>query len=68
MSCLFILFTYLAQSLSVEVLCTLPRDTKDYKNRELIYILREITEEFVKNFYRGMVQRYNKATILVLRL
>ena len=29
-------------------------DTKDYKNQELTYILREITEEFIKDFYREM--------------
>ena len=31
-SCLFILSTYLAQSLSVEVLCTSPRDTSIVKD------------------------------------
>ena len=43
-------------------------DTKDYKNWELTYILREIAEEFIKDFYKGITQGYNKATILVLRL
>jgi hypothetical protein len=26
-------------------------NSKDYKNQELIYILRSITKEFIKDFY-----------------
>ena len=33
-----------------------------------MYILKSITEEFIKNFYKGIIQRYNKATALVNRL
>ena len=30
-------------------------DIEDYKNWELIYILREITEKFIKDFHRGII-------------
>ena len=30
-------------------------DIEDYKNQELIYILKEIAEEFVKDFYKGII-------------
>ena len=30
-------------------------DSKDYKYRELIYFLRSIVKEFIKNFYRGLI-------------
>ena len=30
-----------------------------YKAREAIYILRGIVEEFIKEFYKGIIQRYN---------
>ena len=43
-------------------------DTKYYKNQKLIYILKSIAEEFIKEFYRGIIQGYNKATTLVLKL
>ena len=41
---------------------------EQYKVREVIYILKEITEEFIKDFYRGIIQGYNRAQGLVLRL
>jgi len=37
-------------------------------NRELIYIPKEITEVFIKDFYKGMTQGHNGAIGLVLRL
>ena len=40
----------------------------DYKAREAIYIPKSIAEEFVKDFYKGMTQGYNRATALVSRL
>ena len=43
-------------------------NSKDYKYRELIYILKSITEEFIKDFYKELTQKYNKATALVNRL
>ena len=43
-------------------------DTEDYENRELTYIPREIAEEFVKDFHKGMTQGHNGATALVSRL
>jgi hypothetical protein len=33
-----------------------------------MYILREIVEEFIKDFYREITQGYNRAQALVLRL
>ena len=33
-----------------------------------MYILGEITKEFVKEFYKGTTQRHNRATVLVARL
>ena len=35
-------------------------DVKEYKAREAIYILRGIIKEFVKEFYRGIIQGYNR--------
>jgi len=47
-------------------------DYKDYKGRkvqlEVIYILSEIAEEFVTEFYKGTTQGHNRATALVARL
>ena len=43
-------------------------NSKDYKCRELTYILKSITKEFIKNFYRGLIQGHNKATALINRL
>jgi len=33
-----------------------------------MYIPRNITREFVKEFYRNLIQRYNRATALVRKL
>ena len=33
-----------------------------------MYIFKSIAEEFVKEFYRNFMQRYNGATVLVRRL
>ena len=30
-------------------------DSKDYKYRELIYILKSITKEFIKDFYKKLI-------------
>ena len=30
-------------------------DSKDYKCKELIYILRSIVKEFIKDFYKGLI-------------
>ena len=38
---------------------------KDYKYRELIYVLKNIVKEFIKDFHKGMTQEYNKTTALV---
>ena len=43
-------------------------DNKEYKNRELIYILSELAKEFIKDFHQGMTQGYNGATALINRL
>ena len=43
-------------------------NSKDYKYRELMYILKSITKEFIKDFYKGLIQKYNKTTALVNRL
>jgi len=37
-------------------------------NRELTYILKEIAEVFIKDFYKEITQGHNGATGLVLRL
>jgi len=37
-------------------------------NRELIYIPKDITEVFIKDFYKGITQGHNRATGLVLKL
>ena len=33
-----------------------------------MYILQGIAEEFIKDFYKGIIYGYNGATALVLRL
>ena len=33
-----------------------------------IYVLKDITKEFITEFYKGEMQGYNRATALVLRL
>ena len=33
-----------------------------------MYILRSIAEEFIKDFYKGLIQKYNKITALINRL
>ena len=43
-------------------------DSKDYECRELMYVLRSIVKEFVKDFYKGLTQGYNGVTALVNRL
>ena len=35
---------------------------------KVIYILGDITEKFIKEFYKGEIQRYNRAIVLVSRL
>ena len=30
-------------------------DSKDYKYRELTYILKSIAEEFIRDFYKGLI-------------
>ena len=30
-------------------------DSKEYKNRELIYILNKLAKEFIKDFYQGII-------------
>ena len=43
-------------------------DTIEYKSQKLTYIPKQIAEEFVKDFHRGITQGYNRATALVSRL
>ena len=43
-------------------------DSKEYKNRKLIYILNKLAKEFIKDFYQGITQGYNKVTALINRL
>ena len=43
-------------------------DSEDYECREFIYILKSIVKEFIKDFYKGLTQKYNKATALINRL
>ena len=43
-------------------------DSKEYKNRELIYILNKLVKEFIKDFHQGITQGYNRATTLVNKL
>ena len=33
-----------------------------------MYILKVIVEEFIKNFYKGITQGYNRVMALVLKL
>jgi len=35
---------------------------------EAMYILSEIAEEFVTEFYKGTTQRHNRAIVLITRL
>jgi len=37
-------------------------------NKELIYIPKDIAEAFIKDFYKEITQKHNKAIGLVLRL
>jgi len=37
-------------------------------NKKLINILKDITEAFIKDFYKEITQRHNGATGLVLKL
>ena len=30
-------------------------DNKEYKNRELIYILNKLVKEFIKDFHQGII-------------
>ena len=30
-------------------------NSKEYKNRELIYILNKLAKEFIKDFYQGII-------------
>ena len=30
-------------------------DSKEYKNKELIYILNKLAKEFIKDFYQGII-------------
>jgi len=47
-------------------------DYEDYKGKEMqleaIYVLSEIAEEFITEFYKGTTQRHNGAIALVVRL
>ena len=43
-------------------------NSEKYKNRELIYILNKLAKEFIKDFYQGMTQGYNRVTALINRL
>ena len=43
-------------------------DADQYEVREATYIPRGIVEEFIKDFYRGIIQGHNRAQGLVLRL
>ena len=43
-------------------------DSKEYKNRELIYILNKLAKEFIKDFHQGITQSYNRAIALINRL
>ena len=39
-----------------------------YLKREATYVLKLLAKEFIKKFYKGITQGYNRATALVLRL
>ena len=43
-------------------------NSKEYKNKELIYILRSLAKEFIKDFHQGITQRYNRVITLINRL
>ncbi len=43
-------------------------DLDNYTNWEAIYILRNIVEKFIKEFYRNFTQGHNGAMALVVRL
>ena len=40
----------------------------NYVNQEIIYILRNIVKEFMKEFHRNLIQGYNGAIVLIARL
>ena len=40
-------------------------DSKEYKNRKLIYILNKLAKEFIKDFHQGIIQSYNRATAFI---
>ena len=44
------------------------KNLKEYKNKEAMYIPRNIIKEFVEEFYRNLIQRHNRATALVRKL
>ena len=41
---------------------------EDYTSQEVIYIFKNITREFIKEFYRNLTQGYNRTTALVRKL
>ena len=41
---------------------------EQYLTREVTYILKILVKEFIKEFYKGTIQGYNRAIGLVLRL
>ena len=41
---------------------------EQYLNKEVIYVLRILAKEFIKEFYKKIIQGYNKAIGLVLKL
>ena len=43
-------------------------NNKDYKYRELIYILKNIAQDFIKDFYKELIQKYNRVIALINRL
>jgi len=43
-------------------------DSDDYINQEAMYIPKNITEKFVKEFHRNLTQGHSKAIALVVRL
>ena len=43
------------QSKKVQEVQAKDLDINQYKVREVIYILREIIDEFIKDFYRGII-------------
>jgi len=41
---------------------------EQYKNREATYVLRSFIKEFIKLFYKGLIQGHSGAIGLMLRL